>query len=102
MPLVLLRTVVCLMLLSFGASGVLPSAAADDVRCEQTCPDDDEKGQCAPDCDDCICCAHLRPVAVIQAPGSVSVPLADALVVHAEHPPASPYLGEILHVPIAA
>ncbi len=83
----------------FGPAGALAPIFDGNARCEDTCPDDDERGQCAPDCDDCTCCAHSRPIAVapsglrLTAGGSEEAFEGDLLV------PPTPYVGEILQVP---
>jgi hypothetical protein len=100
-----LRIWLCLSLLLFAPSvgGLLPtlSGTAGEV-CAERCADDDERGQCAPECADCTCCGHVRSVA---APG-----LIPSLMPHVERPPRFAYdestppsadLGDILHVPIA-
>lgn len=92
---------IALLLVSVGGTGYLPTVAAGDV-CTQSCQDDDERGQCAPDCADCTCCAHARPVMLARA----AIPLpslpAPVLIEHEEHEPLSVDLGDILHVPIVA
>lgn len=56
----LVGVLLCAML-SLHAIGAAEFLGA--MECEQTCPDDDAKGNCAPYCDDCLCCAHLPSVA---------------------------------------
>jgi hypothetical protein len=97
------RTWLCLALLfaSVGGTGSLPTVASGD-GCAQNCQDDDERGQCAPDCADCLCCAHARPVMLARSatllqslPGSVPIE-------HEEQTPPFVDAGDILHVPILA
>ena len=91
-----------LLLCTPAGSGLLSAASPGDV-CMQSCPDDDEHGQCAPDCTDCVCCAHVRRV--IVAPVLSTVPLAPRsppVARHEEDEPASADVGDILHVPIVA
>lgn len=80
--------------------GLLSPASSGDV-CMQSCPDDDESGQCAPDCTDCICCSHTRPVVV--APILSVIPMAPKpppIAEHEEDEPSSVDGDDILHVPI--
>nr|WP_225936945.1 hypothetical protein [Myxococcus sp. RHSTA-1-4] len=70
--------------------------------CTQSCPDDDERGQCAPDCTDCTCCGHVRTVAApLPVPSLVTHMPGPPLFVHEEDEPASTDAGDILHPPIA-
>jgi hypothetical protein len=98
------RTWLCIIALLFasvGGTGSLPGLASGDV-CTQNCQDDDERGQCAPDCDDCLCCSHARPAMLARAailPPSLPDPV---LIEHEEPEPLSVDVGDILHVPIAA
>jgi hypothetical protein len=95
------RLWLCLLLVLFasvGGSG-FRLAAATGAACTQSCPDDDERGQCAPDCADCSCCVHARPV--MLAPSAVlllgcSGPM---LIEHEEQAPPAVDMGDILHVP---
>ncbi|MCE9672310.1 hypothetical protein LY474_31335 [Myxococcus stipitatus] len=101
----LLRIWLCLSLLLFAPTGgglFTVIADATDAVCTQQCPDDDERGQCAPDCADCTCCSHVRTVAT---PAAAPLLLADLLrrepVTHDEDTPPTVDVGDILHVPIA-
>ena len=81
--------------------GLLPPISSGEV-CVQRCQDDDEQGQCAPDCIDCTCCSHVRLVVV--APTVSTVPMAPwspLTVEHDEDEPSSVKVGDIQHVPIA-
>lgn len=83
-------------------SGLLSPASSGEV-CMQSCRDDDERGQCAPDCTDCVCCSHVRLVVVAPTPSTV--PMASRPLPAAEHEedePSSADAGDILHVPIAS
>ena len=100
----MLRLLLCLLLVLFasvGGSG-FPLAAVTGDACEQSCPDDDERGQCAPDCADCTCCVHARTV--MLAPSAVLLPgrSGPVLIEHEEQAPPAVDLGDILHVPILA
>ena len=101
----MLRIWLCLCLLLFAPNlgGLLPtlSGTAGEV-CTQSCPDDDERGQCAPDCADCTCCGHVRSVAApVRLPSPTQRVPRPPLFVHDEDEPASADVGDILHVPIA-
>ncbi|MFP2928398.1 hypothetical protein ACLESO_25030 [Pyxidicoccus sp. 3LG] len=101
----MLRLWLCLSLLLFapGFGGLLPTVAGAAVEvCSQDCPDDDDRGQCAPDCADCTCCGHVRSVAA-PIPVPSLVPRADRppLFAREEQEPPSADVGDILHVPIA-
>ncbi|NMO19196.1 hypothetical protein HPC49_18560 [Pyxidicoccus fallax] len=95
--------ILCLLLFAPSMGRLLPvlSDTAGEV-CAQSCPDDDERGQCAPDCSDCTCCGHVRSVAAPVALPSLAlrVPM-PLLLAHDEDEPASADAGDILHVPIA-
>lgn len=70
----------------------------ESAACTQPCPDDDSKGQCAPDCSDCACCPHLRVMAV--ASGKPFLPRqAQKIPERKQMAPPSPEPGDILHVP---
>lgn len=93
----------CLLLLAPSVGGLLPtlSGIAGEV-CTQQCADDDEQGQCAPDCVDCTCCAHVRSVAA-PLPRPSLAPRAErqSRFAYEEAEPPSADVGDILHVPIA-
>jgi hypothetical protein len=96
-----LRICFFLALLLFAPmGGGLWPPAGSAVVCTQRCQDDDEHGQCAPDCLDCTCCSHLRQV--VLAPTLAGVPKAPRLppVEHEEDEPSSVEVGDILHIPI--
>ncbi|WXH28560.1 hypothetical protein WA016_02505 [Myxococcus stipitatus] len=100
---VLARVWLCLCLLLFAPmEGGLGLALFDsvDTVCEQGCPDDDERGQCAPDCADCTCCGHVRAVAAPTAhPLLWLESYRPELAAQDEDTPASADLDGILHVP---
>jgi hypothetical protein len=93
--------VIALLFASVGGSG-FPLAAATNDECVQGCPDDDERGQCASDCADCLCCVHARTV--MLAPSAVLLPSRSGpvLIEHEEQTPPAVDMGDILHVPILA
>ncbi|HEX5751768.1 MAG TPA: hypothetical protein VFZ09_36450 [Archangium sp.] len=89
-----------LLLFTPAGSGLVSTASSGDV-CMQSCPDDDEHGQCAPDCTDCVCCAHVRLVVAVPAPSTVLLaPRPPPVAGYEEDEPASADVGDILHVPI--
>jgi hypothetical protein len=57
------RAIAIAMTLQFG-SGTSLVTNTDD--CTQGCDDDDCGGNCSPFCTDCICCAHVSPLATIS------------------------------------
>ncbi|MFZ5471432.1 MAG: hypothetical protein ACOZIN_18570 [Myxococcota bacterium] len=103
MALVFLRVLSCLsVLLVAQANGVGSSLAASKEPCEGCCPcpGDDEQGQCAPLCQDCVCCPHARPV--VLAPMESRTPEGEPSSLKTEAPVAylpSPFVEEISHVP---
>lgn len=99
----MLRVWFFLSLLLFApvGGGLWPSASSGDV-CVQSCRDDDERGQCAPDCIDCVCCSHAHQAVVAPTPSTVSwARRAAPAIEHDEDEPPSAEPGDILHVPIA-
>ncbi len=78
-------------------TGVMSAGAA---TCFESCPDDDDAGQCAPFCD-CPTCGHpsfrsslVTPVELPMIPPSVCLAGASPVV-----PVLAPAVAEILHVP---
>jgi hypothetical protein len=69
--------------------------------CVETCPDDDEQGQCAPGCDDCSCCNHVRTAAL--KPAGILLETVDTERCLARSTPAPPPVDVrgIRHVPKA-
>jgi len=76
-------------------------AFSSGEACTQSCPDDDERGQCSPDCADCTCCGHPRPVVLARPAPLLLSPLRAVLLGDEEQEPLSVDTGDILHVPIA-
>lgn len=97
------RTWLCILALLFAPAsgfGFMPAVSSGDA-CVQSCPDDDARGQCAPDCQDCACCAHVHPVVVLARAHVVVQWSAGApRIAHDERQPPSADVGDILHVPI--
>lgn len=90
--------VIALLFASVGGSGFSPLPSSGE-ECSQSCPDDDSRGQCSPDCADCTCCAHPRPVALVRAAWILVSPPSTLLPVEEEQEPLSAHTGDILHVP---
>jgi hypothetical protein len=77
-----------------GASaGASPAVASDG------CQDDDGSGDCAPDCERCLCCAHHRVVALPPLPYSCLAVSQALPPITAPAPDLSSDPGEILDVP---
>ncbi|WP_224360817.1 hypothetical protein [Hyalangium versicolor] len=92
--------IIALLCASVGDSVSMPTAAVGS-GCTQNCADDDERGQCAPDCTDCLCCVHAHPV-MLAAPTALLLSVhATALIEHEQQKPPSVDLDDILHVPRA-
>ena len=94
----LARVVVALVLALFMVQARGTASAAAE-SCAQQCEDDGPDGQCAPDCEDCVCCVHAR-VAVAGRP--VAAPPVQArryLVTPAEASPPETEAQDILRVP---
>jgi hypothetical protein len=89
-------TALALALFLFQAVGV---SMAPEIPCAGECEDDGPDGQCAPTCQDCLCCAHAR--AVFSAPAEVMIPGAVRVgrVCAADGAPPQADAGDILRVP---
>ncbi len=99
-----LRLWLCIFLVlfaSFGGSGSLLDSAVGEA-CTQSCPDDDERGRCASDCDDCLCCVHARPVMLARAAALLPGRPGPLRIDREDQAPPSADVGDILHVPILA
>lgn len=95
------RFVTCFALafqLALASGGI---AWADAEGCAEECPDDDAKGECAPGCDDCTCCPHIRALKVEAEFKERSAQSAVKVRSVLKSAPASPEPKEILHVPKA-
>jgi hypothetical protein len=94
------RLLLLLTLLLLGAAHVAELAGLSEERCAEACADDDAQGECAPECDDCTCCAH-QPAPVLSAPGCTAL-AAPAARPHTEAPAARPqaaHARKIPHIP---
>ncbi len=81
------------------ASGIFAATSADESRCKQPCPDDDDEGHCPPNCAFCACCAHMPTVTVVRASVLLKVPPTPVLFHVVEVIPPSAEPADILHVP---
>jgi|GEM_PF-2307832 len=93
--------VLALLFASVGGSGFNPAVSTGEA-CAQSCPDDDERGQCSPDCVDCTCCGHMRPVLMVRSSLLLLSPPGGVSLVDEVKEPLPVDTGDILHVPIAA
>src|SRR5262245_33935373 len=75
------------------------SLAARDTACAQSCPDDDEDGQCPSDCACCSCCPHHPPLVVGAAVRSEVRLVASVEFVERHSEPPTTVPRDILHVP---
>jgi len=93
------RLFLLLTLLLLGAAHVAELSGLSEERCTEACADDDAQGRCAPECQDCTCCAH-QPAPVLSAPGTaLGAPVARP---HTEAPATSPrtaHARKIPHIP---
>ncbi|MFW5920492.1 MAG: hypothetical protein ACOCUS_01530 [Polyangiales bacterium] len=75
------RFVLAASLIAGMTGGFVPSAEAcseeesgpehaqkHEADCEQSCPGDDEEGNCPPGCDDCGCCPGVAPGVAVEVP----------------------------------
>lgn len=62
-PVAIMRLLLVLLVASFALQATGASAFIGDQQCQESCPDDDENGDCSPFCDDCRCCVHPRSIA---------------------------------------
>lgn len=67
--------------------------------CVETCEDDGPDGQCAPGCEDCLCCAHSRVTVAPPAGSAAPIATSVALVWREDARPPTPEPHEILRVP---
>ncbi len=82
--------------LATGEAALIASRA-----CAEACTDDDTSGNCAPSCDDCLRCAHVRPLAVTHRIEVDILAVYFAPLEQTQKTPSVPEPAEILHVPIA-
>lgn len=74
-------------------------ASASSSVAGDGCQGDEESGDCAPDCERCLCCAHHRVVALPPLPDSRPVVSQAFALLAAPAPDLSSDPGEILDVP---
>jgi hypothetical protein len=79
--------------------GCGPGAASASAATGDGCEGDEETGDCAPDCERCLCCAHHRVVALPRALDSRPVESQALAPTPASEPAASSDPNEIMHVP---
>jgi hypothetical protein len=94
----LARVVVALVLALFMVQA-LGTASAAPEPCAQQCQDDGPDGQCAPDCEDCVCCVHARVAVTGPALTSLPIEFCRYRVAIAETCPPEPVSQDIWRVP---
>ncbi|MEK6606119.1 MAG: hypothetical protein AABZ30_00490 [Myxococcota bacterium] len=67
--------------------------------CQESCPDDDARGNCAPNCSDCACCGHLLAAALPAQPRVLASAPSVARVWRTERVLPIAELPAIEHVP---
>lgn len=94
------RVLLLLALFVMGPAVAEPLVGPVIEACAQPCPDDDEKGQCAPDCADCTCCGHVVH-SLTPLPASDGLTLETELREHPALPqaPEDPDSHKPRHVP---
>jgi hypothetical protein len=94
----LLRLFAALVLGLFVLQAAGVSAAGARI-CVEQCQDDGPDGQCAPDCEDCVCCAHTR--GTVTALAAVLLPAEGRTrrILRAEASPPESEAKDILHIP---
>lgn len=99
------RLFLLLTLLLLGAAHVAQLSGLGQERCteecaDEACADDEAQGQCAPECQDCTCCAH-HPSSALTAASSALL-LAPIARLHTEAPAVRPQAAhgrKIPHIP---
>jgi hypothetical protein len=74
-------------------------AFAAPVPCTEECEDDGPDGQCGPNCQDCLCCAHPRAVSPVSASAVRQTATRLIRTPVAERSPPQAELEDILRVP---
>jgi len=96
------RIVLAVGLASYVALASGGGTSFANAACSEPCPDDDENGQCPPECSDCTCCLHL-PLSLIVAELKTQLSSgSDRAPEQQQAEPESPEPGDILHVPLTA
>jgi hypothetical protein len=75
------------------------SSVVMQIPCVEQCEDDGPDGQCAPTCQDCLCCAHSRAASSSPPPEVVPLELRAGLAPAADVSPPETEIQEILRVP---
>jgi hypothetical protein len=94
----LARVIVALVLALFMVQA-LGTASAAPEPCAQQCQDDGPDGQCAPDCEDCVCCVHARVAVTGPALTPLPIQVCRHRVVIVETCPPEPVSQDIWRVP---
>lgn len=94
----LARVVVALLLAVFMVQAVGGSTASAGP-CAQQCEDDGPDGQCAPNCEDCVCCVHARVAVTGLASALLPIAVRTYRVARAETSPPQAEAEDILRVP---
>ena len=92
------RTLVALLLLVLSSFSTVTQGATRG-RCEETCPDDDDQGQCPPGCMDCTCCLRTTALVRTDAISFVVFSVEAPPFVNADVFPVQPELRKVDHVP---
>jgi hypothetical protein len=93
------RFLIALVLVRLLAQSTWIDAAVHD--CSDT-PCDSDCGNCPPDCDDCACCPHQRPLMFTVAAAAPLLDIGAVEFVAPSDPVEDPRALEILHIPKAA
>jgi hypothetical protein len=94
----LARVVVALVLALFMVQA-LGTASAAPEPCAQQCEDDGPDGQCAPDCEDCVCCVHARVAVTGRALTPLPIEVCRYRAAIIESCPPEPVCQDIWRVP---
>jgi hypothetical protein len=70
--------------------------------CDTPCEDSREEGDCAPSCEDCLCCAHSRVVSLLPTLDLAPVVAGSAEFAPLAEPVALAMVAEIMRVPKSA
>lgn len=95
------RLALILLLATHAAITAGDIAGTELSVCFERCPDDDEQGNCAASCTDCVSCPHAQASALTAATKELPIRANERMPeqVRLAHP--SPEPAEILHVPKA-
>lgn len=82
-----------------GASATSGTVAEGQGQANDGCDGDEQAGDCSPECERCLCCAHHRVVALPRLADSRPAVSQALAPMAAPVPDLSSDPGEILHVP---